>query len=107
MRRTFRSRLKPACSARGVRVRLPPRAPQPDQFTRAFGRAVTRAGVPVIRLHDLRHTWATLALQAGVHPKVVSERLGHATTGITLDIYSHVQPELDAQAATRVAALFS
>jgi len=90
-----------------VRVRLPPRAPQPDQFTRAFGRAVTRAGVPVIRLHDLRHTWATLALQAGVHPKVVSERLGHATTGITLDIYSHVQPELDAQAATTVAQLFN
>ena len=80
---------------------------QPDQFTRAFGRAVARADVPVIRLHDLRHTWATLALQAGVHPKVVSERLGHATTGITLDIYSHVQPELDAQAATTVAALFS
>ena len=52
-----------------------------------------------IRLHDLRHTWATLALQAGVHPKVVSERLGHATTSITLDLYSHVQPELDAQAA--------
>ena len=48
-----------------------------------------------------------LALQAGVHPKVVSERLGHATTGITLDIYSHVQPELDAQAATTVAQLFS
>jgi integrase len=46
----------------------------------------------VTGLHDLRHTWATLALQAGVHPKVVSERLGHATTCITLDIYSHVQP---------------
>jgi integrase len=49
---------------------------------------------------------ATLALQAGIHPKVVSERLGHATTGITLDIYSHVQPELDAHAATAVAELF-
>ncbi len=44
---------------------------------------------------------------AGVHPKVVSERLGHATTSITLDIYSHVQPELDAEAATTVAQLFS
>jgi len=43
----------------------------------------------------------------GVHPKVVSERLGHATTGITLDIYSHVQPELDASAATTVAQLFA
>src|SRR5262245_17214599 len=79
----------------------------PDRFTRAFGAAVRRSGLPAIRLHDLRHTWATLALQAGIHPKVVSERLGHATTGITLDIYCHVQPELDAQAATTVAQLFS
>lgn len=79
----------------------------PDRFTRAFGSAARRAGVKQIRLHDLRHTWATLALQAGIHPKVVSERLGHATTGITLDIYSHVQPELDAQAATTVAQLFA
>jgi integrase len=79
----------------------------PDRFTRAFGAATRRAGVPTIRLHDLRHTWATLALEAGIHPKVVSERLGHATTGITLDLYSHVQPELDAQAATTVAQLFS
>jgi integrase len=78
----------------------------PDRFTRAFAAAVKRAGVKRIRLHDLRHTWATLALQAGIHPKVVSERLGHATTGFTLDIYSHVHPELDAHAATVVAALF-
>ena len=63
--------------------------------------------VPHVRLHDLRHTWATLALQAGIHPKVVSERLGHATTGITLDVYSHVQPEIDAQAASTVAKLFA
>lgn len=61
----------------------------------------------VIRQHDMRHTWATLALQAGVHPTVVSEHLGHATTGITLDIDSHVQPELDAQAVTTVAQQFS
>ena len=66
-----------------------------------------RSGLRRIRLHDLRHTWATLALQAGIHPKVVSERLGHATTGITLDIYSHVQPELDAKAASVVAELFA
>jgi integrase len=79
----------------------------PNRFTRSFRTAVGQAGVRPIRLHDLRHTWATLALQAGVHPKVVSERLGHATTSITLDIYSHVQPELDAQAASTVAQLFS
>lgn len=78
----------------------------PSRFTRRFVAASERAGVRQIRLHDLRHTWATLALQAGIHPKVVSERLGHATTSITLDIYSHVQPELDAHAATAVAELF-
>jgi integrase len=83
------------------------KALHPDRFTRAFTSATRRAGVKPIRLHDLRHTWATLALQAGIHPKVVSERLGHATTGITLDIYSHVQPELDAHAATTVADLFA
>ena len=79
----------------------------PDRFTRAFTSAAKRAGVPRIRLHDLRHTWATLALEAGIHPKVVSERLGHATTSITLDIYSHVQPQLDAEAAMTVANMFS
>jgi len=52
-------------------------------------RAVKKALLPLIRLHDLRHTHATLALQAGIHPKVVSERLGHATVSITLDTYSH------------------
>lgn len=79
----------------------------PDRFSRAFSSAAKRAGVRPIRLHDLRHTWATLALQAGIHPKVVSERLGHATTGITLDVYSHVQPEMDAEAASAVAKLFA
>jgi hypothetical protein len=61
---------------------------------------------PPIRLHDLRHGWATLALQAGVHPKVVQERLGHANIGITLDTYSHVVPGLHEDAAEQVAALF-
>lgn len=79
----------------------------PDRLTRTFAAAVRRSGTRAIRLHDLRHTWATLALQAGIHPKVVSERLGHATTDITLDICSHVQPEVDAQAATTVAQLFT
>jgi integrase len=53
---------------------------------------------------DLRHTWATLALQAGIHPKIVSERLGHANISITLDIYSHVAPSLHVEAANTVAA---
>lgn len=61
-------------------------------------------GLPRVRLHDLRHTWATLALQTGIHPKIVSERLGHANTTITLDIYSHVLPSMHADAANAVAA---
>jgi hypothetical protein len=61
--------------------------------------------VPVIRLHDLRHTHASLALSAGVHPKIVSERLGHANIGITLDTYSHCLPALSAEAACKVASL--
>ena len=64
-----------------------------------------RAGLPRIRCHDLRHTWATLALSAGEHPKVVQERLGHANVSITLDVYSHVTDGLHADAATRVAVI--
>ena len=51
-----------------------------------------KAGVKVIRLHDARHTHASLMLKQGVHPKIVQERLGHATISITLDTYSHVAP---------------
>ncbi|MFL6238991.1 MAG: tyrosine-type recombinase/integrase [Actinomycetes bacterium] len=78
----------------------------PERFTRTFQEQTERAGLPRIRLHDLRHTWATLALQAGVHPKVVSERLGHANISITIDTYSHVAPSMHAEAANTVAALF-
>jgi len=77
----------------------------PDHFSRAFDHHVKAADLPRIRLHDLRHTHATLALAAGVHPKVVSERLGHATVSITLDTYSHALPAMQEEAAARVAAL--
>lgn len=62
------------------------------------------APFPVIRFHDVRHTHATLALQAGVHPKVVQERLGHSSIAITLDLYSHVVPGMQEDAAARVGA---
>jgi integrase len=55
-----------------------------------------------VRLHDQRHTHATQLLKHGVHPKVVSERLGHANIGITLDVYSHVLPGMQEDAARRV-----
>lgn len=63
------------------------------------------SGVPPIRVHDLRHTYATLALLAGIHPKVVSERLGHANISITLNLYSHVTEGMDRDAADLVAQL--
>jgi integrase len=68
------------------------RALHPEYVRRRFDRRMQRAGLPRIRFHDLRHTHATLALQAGVHPNVVSERLGHTTVAMTLDIYSHTIP---------------
>ncbi len=77
----------------------------PERFSREYAETVSRSGLPTIRLHDLRHTWATLALQAGVHPKVVQERLGHSNIAITLDTYSHVIPSMQSDAAERVAAL--
>ncbi len=77
----------------------------PWLVSRCFRRAVKEAMLPDIRLHDLRHTHATLALQAGVHPKVVSERLGHASVSITLDTYSHAIPAMQEEAAARIAGL--
>ncbi|MFC1967631.1 site-specific integrase [Chloroflexota bacterium] len=72
----------------------------------AFRRIIKRAGLRSIRIHDLRHTHATLMLRAGIHPKVVSERLGHANIGITLDIYSHVLPGMQEVAAEKFDQLF-
>jgi integrase len=77
----------------------------PALFSYSFQRQVELAGVRRIRFHDLRHTHATHALQAGVHPKIVSERLGHSSITITLDTYSHVLPSMQREAAEAVAAL--
>ena len=71
----------------------------PAKVTNGFAEVMKRAGLPGVRLHDLRHTHASLMLQAGVHAKVVSERLGHASVGITLDTYSHVLPGVQEEAA--------
>lgn len=77
----------------------------PEVVSRFFRQAVERAMLPAIRLHDLTHTHATLALRAGIHPKVVLERLGHATVSITLDTYSHAIPAMQEEAALRITAL--
>ena len=77
----------------------------PDRFSKVFRDLVAKSGLPRIRLHDLRHTWATLALRQGIHPKVVSERLGHSSISMTMDVYSHAIPALQKEAADQVAAL--
>jgi integrase len=79
----------------------------PKTLSWYFGRAVKKAGLPAIRLHDLRHSYATLALKAGIHPRVVQERLGHANVGITLDTYSHVTMPMQTEAASVVASLIT
>jgi integrase len=73
----------------------------------AFHRALRVAGLPRIRIHDLRHTAATQLLERGVHPKVVQEMLGHSTITLTLDTYSHVVPGLHAEVAQHMQKLFS
>jgi integrase len=72
---------------------------------RYFKPLLRSAGLPNIRLYDLRHTAATLSLAAGVSPKVVSEQLGHASVAFTLDVYSHVLPHMQEAAAAKVEAL--
>jgi integrase len=72
---------------------------RPDTVTHAWTKLVRRIGLRGIRLHDCRHTHASLMLKQGVHPKIVQERLGHASIGLTLDTYSHVVPGLQEAAA--------
>ncbi len=76
----------------------------PERISRHFDTAVKASCLPRITLHGLRHTWATLALQAGVPVKVVSERLGHASVAFTMQVYQHVLPGMQRQAAELVAA---
>src|SRR5512139_639370 len=76
----------------------------PDRLTRYFGKLIAETGVPPIRLHDLRHGAATLALAAGVDLKVVQEMLGHCSIVLTADTYTSVLPEVAHAAAEKVAA---
>lgn len=80
---------------------------RPNSVGQAFRRLVDAADVPLIRLHDLRHTHATHLLMAGVNVKVVSERLGHSSVSFTLDTYGHVMPGQQAEAAAAAAGLLS
>jgi integrase len=76
-------------------------------LTQAMYRAIVNSGVPKIRFHDLRHTHASLLLANGINPKVIQERLGHAKIDTTMNIYSHVFPSMQREAADKIDALLS
>jgi Site-specific recombinase XerD len=78
----------------------------PNSVTHAWIKLARRCGLNGIRLHDARHTHASLLLKQGVHPKIVQERLGHGSIQITLDTYSHVAPSLQQAAASKFDDIF-
>jgi integrase len=80
---------------------------EPGTVNANLSRLLADAGLPRIRVHDLRHTTATILLEAGVHPKVVQDLLGHSTIAITLDTYSHVAPTLHIQAVGELQRLLA
>jgi integrase len=77
----------------------------PNTVSHTFSKIATRAGLPHLRLHDLRHIHATMLLKAGTHPRIVQERLGHSSIATTLDIYSHTVPGLQKAAVERLDTL--
>ena len=77
----------------------------PDSFSKVFSNLVSKSGLPLLRLHDLRHTHASLLLLAGEHPKVVQERLGHSSIIVTMDLYSHLILSMQKTAAARLSAI--
>ncbi len=78
----------------------------PSDFTRAFKRVAAKVGLSNTRLHDIRHGFATALLAQGVHPKIVSEALGHSSVSFTLDTYSHVVPGLQEAVAQAIQSLW-
>lgn len=79
----------------------------PDSVLHMLHRVLKRAGLPLIRFHDMRHTFATVALQNGVDIKTVSGMLGHYSAGFTLDTYAHVTTQAQRQAADTMANILS
>ena len=79
---------------------------QPRSISHVWRQKLAGLNLPPIRFHDLRHAHATHLLGSGVHPKIASERLGHSKVGITLDLYSHVLPGMQEDAAARVDEAF-
>jgi integrase len=77
-----------------------------DVLLRIFHGLLNKAGLPDMRFHDLRHSAATILMAAGVHPKMVQERMGHSTIAMTMDIYSHVLPSMQQEVAEKIDDMF-
>ncbi len=88
------------CTSKGTPI-------NPNNFSRTFLRLIKESGLPRIRVHDLRHSHATMLIAGGVNAKVISERLGHSNIKVTLDTYSHVLPSMQEEAANRIDELLS
>lgn len=84
---------------------VPGQVDRPEYATRHFQALSRKSGLPGVRLHDLRHTNASLALEAGVEMKVVSDRLGHSQISVTADLYTHVSRRLGNAAAEKIAGV--
>jgi integrase len=110
-------RLEQAQALLGIGIRITPdhhvvmqpdgMARTPNGLTAGYRIFLNARGLKRVRLHDLRHTHATHLLQSGIHPKIASERLGHSKVGITLDLYSHVLPGMQDEAADRINTLIT
>ncbi len=101
-------RLGPAYQDHGlVFCRLDGTPMAPEMLPKSFERLSKQAGLPRLRFHDTRHTFATLMLELGESPKTVQTMLGHSRVAITLDIYSHVSLELEKKAAAKLNAAFT
>ena len=99
----FIDREDPCFEDLGYVIHKPDGTPyRPDALTRKWERFLKSNNLPKIRLHDIRHTHATLLIQAGVNPKVVQERLGQADVTITLNTYTHVMPDMAKDAANKI-----
>lgn len=97
----------PRHPARRAALRVPRRARATRRARRAVPRPPRRAELPLIRIHDLRHTCASLLLVQGVHPRIVMETLGHSQISLTMDTYSHVLPALQQEAARQIDSLLN
>lgn len=105
---TEKMNMREAYFDRGLLICNKDGRPMDDSYSRKlFIKFIKKTGVPLIRIHDLRHTFASLLLQAGQHPKVVQEMLGHSNIRLTMDTYSHLTPNMQVDAADALESILN